>query len=498
MAINFLSRLMSVGPGLDGSNIGDPGAMPSPYASEPAAPVGPPVNLLEGIPGYDTPPPNAMQNLNVQPGVTPNAAPVPDQPAAPAPRARRSILDTVGRLADVFAKVGGAEALYQPTLDAREDRSLMLGDHARTVDLDKLKLETARGALDDAGRARLSQAVRGTQALLAANPQADITKIFPLLAARAGVDPGQAAALAGELAQNPGLLDGLAGFDDQGDKYGGQVVYGKGPDGKIVAFQPNLKGGKGRPILPDGFTAVDPLKIVDTGNAQIAIDPRTGQPVNTFDKGATPDAVMRDRTTRYVSDTGNRTKVTIAGMPARGKPAADATAATTGRAKQATDLLDELDGLYTRLDKDGSAVKPGAGIVSNVLARVRNSGAGQFVEGAVGTDAQAARDRINSIRPSLMQSLAKATGMTGKQLDSNADVKLFMQTVTDPTKSLSANRAAIAGLRRFLAENAVKPTAGGGGGSSRPLPPRIGAPRPAAKPAPRGRAPVGKPTVSNW
>lgn len=53
------------------------------------------------------------------------------------------------------------------------------------------------------------------------------------------------------------------------------------------------------------------------------------------------------------------------------------------------------------------------------------------------------RDRIGSIRPNLMQSIAQATGMTGKQLDSNADVKLFAQTVSDPTKSYEANIAAI-------------------------------------------------------
>jgi hypothetical protein len=59
----------------------------------------------------------------------------------------------------------------------------------------------------------------------------------------------------------------------------------------------------------------------------------------------------------------------------------------------------------------------------------------------------------------LMQSLSKATGMTGRQLDSNADVKLFMQTVTDPTRSYEANMKAIEGLERFLKTSIKKPAA---------------------------------------
>ncbi|MBA3831668.1 MAG: hypothetical protein H0X34_07205 [Chthoniobacterales bacterium] len=504
MAINFLQALMSPGPGLNGSDVSAPGANPSPYASAPVASPQAPQNLLEGIPGYgDTPPPpNAMQNLNMQPGVTPNAAPQPDSAAPAAPRARRSILDTVGRLADVFAKVGGAEALYQPTLDRREDRALALGDHARTVDLDKLKLATAQNTLDDAGRARITQAVRGTQALLAANPSADITKIFPLFAARAGVPADQAAALAGQIAANPGMLDGLAGFDDSGDKYSGSVVYGRDANGNVVAYQPNLKGGKARTVLPDGVTAADRALVVNNGGETNIVDPRTGQPLNTIGNTAKPDTAANNQTRRDIAAGNNRTAVTIAGMPARAKPTtADkpkGDAATAGRAKQATDLLDELDRTYTSLDKVGAAIKPGASIVNNVIARVRSSGAGQFVEGAVGTKAQTYRDRINSIRPALMQSLAKATGMTGKQLDSNADVKLFMQTVTDPTKSLTANRQAISGLRRFLAENTASgrpaPTPAPARGT-RALPPRIQ--RSGGAPAPK-RVAVGKPTVSNW
>lgn len=526
MDLNFLSRLglVSPGPGVvpaNGSEFGAPDYA-QPAASIPQAPNGPPVNLLEGIPGYGdasgspavniAPGPeaplapsampnasNMLQNLNV--GAPTDAAPAADPATRPA-RARSSIVDTIGRLADVFAKVGGADALYQPTLDARQDREIALGDHDRSVAMEKIKLTGATDALGDAARARLAQAVRGTQALLVANPGADISKIFPLLAARAGVDPAQAQELGGQLAANPQLLDGLAGFDDSSDKYGGNVVYGKDAQGNIVPFQMNLKGGRARAILPDGYTPVDPLKFVDTGNAQVGVDPRTGRAVTTLDKSADPNTVANNATRTDIARGNNRTAITIAGMPARGKPGTGTTA-TTGAREAVGATLDELSGIYGKLDKMGALVSPQRGAAGNVMSYLRASGPGQIVEGAIGTEAQTLRDRVASIRPQLMQQLAKATGMTGKQLDSNADVQLFMKTVTNPQSSYEANQAAIAGLRRLLA---TAPAASGGGnsggGGNRALPPRLGAPaaRPAARPAsrPAPRKPAGKPTVSNW
>lgn len=454
---------------------------PDEAPAAPPQPAAAPVNLLQGL-GYDQP---AAAPQIPQTGAPANAS--------PAPKSRRSLLDSVGRIADVLAKVGGADALYQPTLDAREDREIALGDHARSVDLEKLKLalagqqvEGGQNALDDTGRARIQQAVRGTQALLAANPQADITKVFPLLASRAGLNPEQAAGIATDLAANPGLLDGLAGFDDAGDKFGGSVVYAKGPDGRIVAFQPNLKGGKGRAILPEGFTAVDPLKFVDTGDKQVGVGTRSGEVGTTLDKGMDPDKVADRGSREGIARRNNQTARDIAAMPARSKAAAGG-GANSSMAKQADTLLGELSGIYEDLNKSGAMVNPNNSTAGNIMSRLRSSGAGQLVEGAVGTQAQTLRDRVASIRPALMQSLAKATGMTGKQLDSNADVKLFMQTITDPSASYQANKAAIAGLRTFLASNAKADT------PARQLPPRVGAP---AKPA--ARRPAGKPTVTNW
>ena len=46
-------------------------------------------------------------------------------------------------------------------------------------------------------------------------------------------------------------------------------------------------------------------------------------------------------------------------------------------------------------------------------------------------------------RPLLMQAIMKASGMSAKQMDSNAEMKLWLATATDPTLDVQANIAAL-------------------------------------------------------
>lgn len=402
---------------------------------------------------------------------------VPEQklPDIKPQRERRSFLDTVGRLADVLATVGGAEALYQPTLDARDDR-------ARMIDIEAMKrrqLEQQIGEGDegmaDRQRARVGTAMKGLQAIQARG--GDINAAWPILAKQAGLGPEDTAFLADAFAKDPNSVSAIAAMFGGEKEFGLQPFYAQGPDGTLQAYQIG-KDGSLQPIqLPEGAQPIDPLKFVDTGNQQIGVGSRTGRPVRILPKGVDPNTGARIASSERIAGANIASRERIASS--KGGTGA---AAEGGSAESALGSIAELRGIYGTLRKSGAMVTPGQSTGANILARARASGAGQFVEGAIGTEAQTQRDRINSIRPGLMQAIAKATGMTGKQLDSNADVRLFMQTVTDPTASYEANIAALDGLERFVRQNAKKPAAV----------PRASAPRRIA-PA-RGAAP----SVSNW
>lgn len=446
---------------------------------------GPGIVPEELPPGIIPPPVNVMQAAAAPPAM-PQPAPVPAAPAATPPRRERhSLLDKVGRVADVLARVGGAEALYQPTLDAREDRELMLGDHAREVDMDALRhtltqQQIGAGTDDAATRqnTRLGAAVRGLQAIQRSG--GDIGQAWPILAKQAGIPEDRAAQLGQIFAANPQALSGFASMlgSSEPTEFGVQPFYAQDADGKLRAYQLG-RDGSVRPInLGEGEVPADPLTFVNAGDRQVGVGRLSGDQRVTVRAGERP-GMAADRETRLrIAREGNasreRTAATRGTKPAAGAP-------TAAMVETARGSLNELRTIYRDLNKMGAMVSPSRSTGGNIVSRARSSAAGQILEGAVGTQAQTLRDRVASIRPGLMQSIARATGMTGRQLDSNADVKLFMQTVTNPSSSYEANLAAIAGLERFLAANAKSIAAPAA--PARSAAPRRAAPR--ARPQPR-------------
>lgn len=422
------------------------------------------LSILSSL-GQPQPAPAGMNVLQaIAPPVAPQAPPPPPPTAAVEPkpdghpRKRLSVIDTIGRLADVFAKVGGAEALYQPTLDSRQDRQFGIEDRDRKIDADTIALATNKFDLGDKRNIRIGQTARGLKAI--GEKGGDIVQAWPILAARMEIDPATIESVGQALAADPNALDGLiaATTDPKFDqaKYGGSVVYGTDAEGNLVAYQPGLGNNDGRNILPEGVTPIDPLKFVDTGGAQVGFGTRSGRTEKILPKSARPDTIVQAGVSTGNNKRTNATNIQIAGMPARAKAGEGSGGSNAKFTETAQGNLDELRQIYGTLNKMGAMVSPAQAANKNVAARIRASGIGQVLEGAVGTEAQTQRDRVASIRPSLMQSLAKATGMTGRQLDSNADVKLFMQTVTNPAASYEANIKAIDGLERFLKANAKK------------------------------------------
>ena len=405
-------------------------ARPAPQAVTQEGPM--PTNILQSL---DQTPPEMMQ------------------PQAEAPRKRLSLIDTVGRISDVIANVGGSQAQYQPYLDAREDRALGMEDRERQIDLDALRkrvteqqLETGQMGIEGDERARLGQALGA----IADDPEAIAS--WPQIAQQAGISAERTAQVGEILAKNPKAAATFAeSLGYTAPKPASQAkelqVYGllQSKDPKLAeVYLQSISN-------PDSITPYQ--------QAQLALSmEKFGFEKYKFENPQ-PTAAMRT---------------------------AEAKGASGSTAMQgALDNLDELSTVYDDLNEIGGLVSSKKSTVDNVITRSRASGVGQLIEGAVGTEAQTLRDRIASIRPALMQSIAKATGMTGKQLDSNADVKLFMQTVTDPTASYEANKRAIEGLKRFIRNSAPKPAA---------QPARAAKPR--YQPSPN-RKPVAAPSSAN-
>ena len=139
------------------------------------------------------------------------------------------------------------------------------------------------------------------------------------------------------------------------------------------------------------------------------------------------------------------------------------TQAGTGR-ETVNSLIAGIRDQYDQLEKGGGITDPAAGPIDNLQAGIGSSGVGQFVGRMVGTQNQSARNQISQQRPLLLNAIKQATGMSAKQMDSNAELKLYLSAATDPTLDIRANRAALDKLDELYGLSGKKQATPAGGG----------------------------------
>lgn len=126
-------------------------------------------------------------------------------------------------------------------------------------------------------------------------------------------------------------------------------------------------------------------------------------------------------------------------------------AAAQRQADGASDVdvaLMTLRNAYDRLEQGGGITSTQNDPMTNAAASLGSSGIGQGIGRVFGTQNQSARNDIAMARPALLAALMKATGMSAKQMDSNAELKLWLSTATDPTLDVESNRRALENIER--------------------------------------------------
>jgi hypothetical protein len=224
---------------------------------------------------------------------------------------------------------------------------------------------------------------------------------------------------------------------------------------------------------------------IDTGGAVqiVALDPVTGKPTvtGTATKTQTPDSVAsvnatlrgqnmtdsreRERTNlqrdMLVSDAGGPTQAALVKRFGKAEPGrrwkedGSQEPIPGGSADQKTELkragqgtvdsvVAELRNYFDSLDASGGITNPDKGSLANMPANIASTGIGQATGRMFGTQNQSQRNKIIQARPLLLQAIMKASGLSAKQMDSNAELKLWLSTATDPTLDVQANKAALA------------------------------------------------------
>jgi hypothetical protein len=292
----------------------------------------------------------------------------------------------------------------------------------------------------------------------------------------------------GDMLTNKGYGDKAQAYYDQAAKLAPKVKDWKQVNvGGAIKYAPLFEDGTtGQPME---YEAATELHFADNGtNTGIGINKFTGgQVTGGVKKGYTPgDMVsmrgqnMVDSRTREanaesaamrrdafaqgnkppsgyrVGRDGETELVALTGGPTDLK----AQALAQQKAIGSTDVdiaISSLRDAYNRLDEGGGVTSTNKKWGSNAGAYLSSSSAGQMAGKMFGTDNQSARNDIAMTRPALLAALMKATGMSAKQMDSNAELKLWLSTATDSTLDVESNRRALDKIEKKYMPGAVQP-----------------------------------------
>lgn len=139
----------------------------------------------------------------------------------------------------------------------------------------------------------------------------------------------------------------------------------------------------------------------------------------------------------------------------KGGPADLKSQAKISGAEDVDKVIVDLRDKYNKLFEGGGITDPSLRVGSNLAASASQSPVGQFFGRALSTQNQSYRNQIATTRPLLMSAIMKATGMSAKQIDSNAELKLWLSTATDPNLDYETNMSALSNLENLFGTAAL-------------------------------------------
>jgi hypothetical protein len=126
------------------------------------------------------------------------------------------------------------------------------------------------------------------------------------------------------------------------------------------------------------------------------------------------------------------------------------------QAKQrVSDIITKINDSYNNLDKYGVIQNPKKGVIDNLGAGALSSDMGQFLSNKLGTEAASERNSIDSARSTLVPMIMKSSGLTGTQINSEAELRQFLKSLTDPKNDIQSVRKQLDNLDKLYGTGTV-------------------------------------------
>jgi hypothetical protein len=111
--------------------------------------------------------------------------------------------------------------------------------------------------------------------------------------------------------------------------------------------------------------------------------------------------------------------------------------------KQVSSIIKKIRGAYEQLEKREAIASEKRGGFANVIDYLATTTPGREVQKALGTSASKYLSEIVNSRKLLATAIKNATGMSAQEMNSNVELQLTLDALTDPTQGIEAARSTL-------------------------------------------------------
>jgi hypothetical protein len=128
--------------------------------------------------------------------------------------------------------------------------------------------------------------------------------------------------------------------------------------------------------------------------------------------------------------------------------------------KQVSTIIKKIRGAYEQLEKKEAIASEKRGGFANVVDYLATTTPGREVQKAFGTSASKYLSEIVNSRKLLATAIKNATGMSAQEMNSNVELQLTLDALTDPTQGIEAARSTLDTLEELYGAPRTAPAQG--------------------------------------
>jgi len=128
--------------------------------------------------------------------------------------------------------------------------------------------------------------------------------------------------------------------------------------------------------------------------------------------------------------------------------------------KQVSTIIKKIRGAYEQLETQKAIASEKRGGLANVVDYLATTTPGREVQKALGTSASKYLSEIVNSRKLLATAIKNATGMSAQEMNSNVELQLTLDALTDPTQGIEAARSTLNTLEELYGAPRTAPAQG--------------------------------------